>query len=216
MQTLLSVPMDTKHDHHRTVLAQSRAMAPAGVKNPLWFGLSERLITARMAADLSMSALTARCEGMNSASVSNVENAMNCPLVSTVERLACALGVCPVWLAFGHEGAEPFAERVRRSLLRVPKDPRPGQPQPCPEAYRGLPARITLAREALGLSMRQLGLTAGLSGPAVEKMEKGRSVPRLDNVEALAKALGVSPGWLAFGVGRGPDGRKHKPAVLMA
>lgn len=215
MQTLSTIPRTFDRKPKPLSLAESPPMAPAGVKNPLWFGLSERLITARMAADLSVVSLARLCD-MSHPVVLTVEKAENCPLVSTVERLACALGVCPVWLAFGHEGAEPFAERVRRSLLRVPKDPRPGQPQPCPEAYRGLPARITMAREALGLSMRQLGLTAGLTGPAVEKMEKGRSVPRLDNVEALAKALGVSPGWLAFGVGRGPDGRKHKPAVLMA
>jgi transcriptional regulator with XRE-family HTH domain len=62
--------------------------------------------------------------------------------------------------------------------------------------------------------MRALGLAAGLTGPAIEKIEKGKSVPRLDNVEALAKVLGVSPGWLAFGIGRGPDGKKHKPPVL--
>lgn len=185
----------------------------SSVKNPLWFGLSERLIASRMSADLSTVAL-AKLSELSHPSICTVENALNCPLVSTVERIACALGVSPVWLAFGHDGEEPFAERVRRSLLRVPRNPRPGQSRPCPDAFHGLPGRVTQAREAAGLSMRALGLAAGLTGPAIEKIEKGRSVPRLDNVEALAKVLGVSPGWLAFGIGRGPDGKKHKPPVL--
>lgn len=194
-------------------LAEPAVMAPAGYKNPLWFGFSARLIQTRMAADLSLVEISSIC-GLSDTAVCKSENGGAIPRLNTVERIACALGVSPVWLAFGHDGEEPFAERVRRSLLRVPRDPRPGQSRPCPEAFHGLPGRVTQAREAAGLSMRALGLAAGLTGPAIEKIEKGKSVPRLDNVEALAKVLGVSPGWLAFGIGRGPDGKKHKPPVL--
>lgn len=194
-------------------LAEPAIMAPAGYKNPLWFGFSARLIQSRMTADVTLVTVGARC-GLSHVAIAKSENGGSVPRVNTVERLAYALGVSPVWLAFGHDGEEPFAERVRRSLLRVPRDPRPSEPKPCPDAFHGLPGRVTQAREAAGLSMRALGLAAGLTGPAIEKIEKGRSVPRLDNVEALAKVLGVSPGWLAFGIGRGPDGKKHKPPVL--
>lgn len=185
---------------------------PSGVKDPLWFGLPSRLLSTRMAADLGMIRL-GEMSGISNPVIANTENRKTTPRVNTVEHLAYALGVCPSWLAFGHDGQEPFRERIRRSLLRVPKDPRPGQPQPCPEAYKTLPERLRMAREAAQLSLRALGLCSGLSGPGVAKIENGESVPTLDNVEALAKTLGVSPGWLAFDVGRGPDGKKHRPRM---
>lgn len=165
-----------------------------------------------MAADMSVVRLGALCSVTHPA-ICNAENRINVPRISIVERMAYALGVSPTWLAFGHDGEDPFRERIGRSLLRVPKDPRPGQPQPCPEAYKTLPERLRTAREAAQLSLRALGMCSGLSGPGVAKIENGESVPTLDNVEALAKALGVSPGWLAFDVGRGPDGKKHRPRM---
>jgi transcriptional regulator with XRE-family HTH domain len=146
--------------------------------------------------------------------IAKTENQQSVPRLDTVERMACALGVSPTWFAFGHDGDEPFVERIRRSPLQIPKDPRPGAPQPCPESYKGMPARIQVARQKAGLSLRGLADASGLSGPGVKKIEIGASVPTIDNVEAIAKALGVSPGWLAFGLGRGPDGKKTKARAV--
>lgn len=213
-QTKSKDPTVSAWNEATQAMTQGAAM-PCGVKNPLWFGFPSRLVMIRLGADLSMPALTAISRVTQSV-IANSENRRTIPRISAVERLAYALGVSPTWLGFGLDGDEPFSERIRRSLLRVQRDPRPGTPQPCPESYRGLPQRLQESRERLGLSLRALALAAGLSGPGVAKIENGESVPTLDNVEALAKALGVSPGWLAFGVGRGPDGKRHRAPAAVA
>lgn len=193
-------------------VAQADAM-PCGVKNPLWVGLPTRLLNVRLAADLTMVAL-GELSGVSNPVIANTENRRTIPRIDSVERLACALGISPTWFAFGYDGEERFLERIRRSPLQIPKDPRPGAPQPCPESYKGMPARIQAARQKAGLSLRGLADASGLSGPGVKKIETGASVPTIDNVEAIAKALGVSPGWLAFGIGRGPDGKKTKARAV--
>lgn len=214
MQIDFRIPTSTENFPRMVRVAEAQAM-PSGVKDPLWFGLPDRLLSMRLSADLGMVALGS-LSGVSNPVIANTENRRSVPRVNTVEALAYALGVSPTWLGFGHDGDEPFRERIRRSLLRVQRDPRPGTPQPCPESYRGLPQRLQESRERLGLSLRALALAAGLSGPGVAKIEHGESVPTLDNVEALAKALGVSPGWLAFGVGRGPDGKRHRAPAAVA
>lgn len=67
------------------------------------------------------------------------------------------------------------------------------------------PARLALAREARGMSQRDLSVTAGFSPGHVRHLEVARSerVP-LAHLEPLAKVLRVTPEWLAFGVGQGP------------
>ena len=67
-----------------------------------------------------------------------------------------------------------------------------------------LAKRVKLAREQLGLSLRALGAAAGASGQVVMMVERGQP-PLINTVEALAVALDVSPGWLAFGDGEGPE-----------
>ena len=52
--------------------------------------------------------------------------------------------------------------------------------------------------------MRELGRQAALSVNAISLLQSGRGVPRVDNCEALARALHVAPCWLAYGVERGP------------
>ncbi len=186
---------------------------PSGIKNPHWMGFPSRLLSVRMGADMSMVTLATMC-GVTHGVIANAENHKSVPRLDTVERMAYALGVSPTWFAFGHDGDEPFVERNRRSPLQIPKDPRPGAPLPCPESYKGMPERIQAARQKAGLSLRGLADACGLSGPGVKKIEVGASVPTIDNVEAIAKALGVSPGWLAFGIGRGPDGKKARARAV--
>ena len=62
-------------------------------------------------------------------------------------------------------------------------------------------ARLFEARQAAGLTLRALGEKAGLSHTAVNGIEKGHQIPAADTIEALAQALGVSPCWLAYGIG---------------
>lgn len=117
-----------------------------------------------------------------------------------VEHLACALGVSPTWLAFGFDGFEAWRERVPRKGEPERADPTPQPAQrDCPEAYRGIPERLRHAREQSGLSMRAIARATELSAQTIALIEAGRSVPLISNIEAIAKALTVSPGWLAFG-----------------
>lgn len=122
------------------------------------------------------------------------------PNVETVERIACALGVSPTWLAFGFDGFEAWRERVPRKGEPERADPTPQPAQrDCPEAYRGIPERLRHAREQSGLSMRAIARATELSAQTIALIDAGRSVPLISNIEAIAKALTVSPGWLAFG-----------------
>src|SRR5580658_1885521 len=64
----------------------------------------------------------------------------------------------------------------------------------------GLAKRLRDAREAADLGIVQLAEVAGLSRPAVGDTESRGHVPRLDKVEKLARALKLSPCWLAYGI----------------
>lgn len=68
--------------------------------------------------------------------------------------------------------------------------------------------RLEKARKRhAGLSARQLALNADLSPGMVsliERGDRGGSI-RATTIDALARALGVSPAWLLNGDGDGPD-----------
>jgi hypothetical protein len=91
------------------------------------------------------------------------------------------LHVSPAWLAFGME---------------LSWEPRQGSKLRC----EGLAARAHEARTARGLTPQALGQRSGSSGNEIRAIESG-TMPTLDTVEQLAKALGVSPAWLAYGQG---------------
>ena len=63
----------------------------------------------------------------------------------------------------------------------------------------GVGERLHDARESAGETQRSLGEAAGISGPAVARIERGQSRPSLEAAARLAAALGVRAGWLAFG-----------------
>jgi len=76
-----------------------------------------------------------------------------------------------------------------------------------------LPQRIRYARGKRGLTQRDLAISAGLSNAYVSKLERADAVfgagfgesieaPKAATLERLAGALGCSPAWLAFGLGR--------------
>ena len=105
----------------------------------------------------------------------------------------------PIYLAFGPEGAEPF--RLKTPAYLKCED----EPQPQPGAgvfaarYTGCAERLRSSRERLGLSLRELAAAATVSYQAVLNTESGQTVPRVDTIEAIAVALDVAPGWLAYG-----------------
>jgi transcriptional regulator with XRE-family HTH domain len=61
----------------------------------------------------------------------------------------------------------------------------------------GLGPAIRHLREQNDLSQEALAVAAGVSAGTLGAMERGRTYPRWDTVEALAEELGVSIGELA-------------------
>ncbi len=169
-----------------------------GKKNPLWFGLAERLSKARATANQSGRQVSVAA-GLGPHVCSWLESSAHEPAIDTVERIACAVGVPPGWLAFGDEGLHEFKERRPRSP--IPPDP----PElvsgglPFQSLHLGAGERLRSRREALGLSLRALATAAGLSFETIRKWETGAAVPKVGTCERLAVALDVAPRWLAFG-----------------
>ena len=165
-----------------------------GAPNPLHFGFSDRLRRARKAAGLTPTALAQKAGSVSRATVAALEAGENIPRVDTVESLAKALALSPSLLAFGLDSA---SESLKGKLCD------------------GLPQRLRDTRRAHGLSMRELGRQADASVVLVRSTEAGASLPNLARLEALAKALRVSPAWLAYGEGplELPPRRRARQAV---
>lgn len=69
-------------------------------------------------------------------------------------------------------------------------------------------ARITYARELAGLSRHGLSLKAGVAQALVGQIERNpKADPYASTIRALAKTLGVEPGWLLTGEGVMPTVR---------
>lgn len=152
-----------------------------GRRNPLHFKLAERLKASRKARGMSQWAV---CEaaGVADTVVGYIEDQGGTPRISTVAKLAKALGVSNGWLAFGLEtGAEhSFSEGME------------------------LAARLRALRTLYGISRAKLGQAGGVPVGSIQHIEEGRGAPRVDTIERLAVALDVSPAWLAFGEGEPP------------
>jgi transcriptional regulator with XRE-family HTH domain len=61
--------------------------------------------------------------------------------------------------------------------------------------------RLESARKERGLSRQALGTLSGLTGQTVANIEVKGMIPRVDTAEMLARVLGVTAGWLGFGIG---------------
>ena len=171
---------------------------PRGQKDELWQGLPRRLATTRKYLRWSLRALI---QAADSYAVDRIEDGENVPTLDTIERIACALGIPPCWLAFGTEGTLVFTQRRPRPPVPLePPAPSPGC-QPFHSYYLGAGARLHAKRQAAGLSLRELAESAGVSFETIRKCEAGKAVPKVDTCERLAVALGVAPCWLAFGAG---------------
>ena len=99
--------------------------------------------------------------------------------VGMIARLATALGVSAGWLAYG--------------LGEMATDG--------PTASTdGMGARLQAVREEQGLTKASLGRLAELAAPSIAQIENGGQ-GGVQTIEALAKALAISPAWLAFNQG---------------
>ena len=150
-----------------------------GRRNPLYFGLPGRLKRAR--ENLSFNSVAAAAGLSDGNTVFQLERKQgHVPRLDTVERVAYALGLSPAFLAYGIDAdtSQP-TEGLR---------------------CEGVASRLRQTRIHRGLSVLALATAAGLSHTAVGNVERG-TMPTLATAEALAIALGVSPGWLAYGLG---------------
>lgn len=152
-----------------------------GRRNPLHLSLPKRLKKARLEAGLDQKALSVSA-GMSHGTVFHIERGLRVPGIDTVEKLADALRRSPSSLAYAEQHAHAPSSTPR---------------------HQGMPGRLRQAREFRHLSLNMLGGQSGTSHVTVKHIEEGDSVPLLDTVEKLAKALQVPPGWLAYG--EGPD-----------
>ena len=166
-----------------------------GRRNPLHFGLPTRLRKARQAALLTPKAVVQKMGG-DQATVRDIEQGTRVPTVRTIARLAVALKVSPAWLAYGI--GEPAAETAAAT---------------CEE----MGARLQASREEKGMTKAALARQGGLSPSAFAKIENGGQ-SGIDVIESLAKALGMSAGWLAFGIGPQvvASPRRGRPPTLQA
>lgn len=193
-----------KHGHRDCRADDARHGVTRGKKNPLYQQVSRRLVHLRNAAELTLTEL-GDLAAVHHTTVFAIERAEGTSRISTIEQLATALGISPVYLAFGEDGHLRWKERHPRFGLDPDPPPAPAPAaRPCPNLYGTMGERLRLARAAKGLSMRALGRVAGCTVAAISLLEAGTSVVLLSTCEDLAKALDVSPGWLAYGIGAGP------------
>lgn len=159
-------------------------MLPRGVvrgrKNPLYFGLAARLRSARLGKGFDRKTLTAQASLVGGSVILGIEDRGKLPHLDTIAKIAIALGLSPAFLAYGIQtDADPAMDGL---------------------SGNGFASRLWQVRTQRGLSVLALAQAAGLSHTAVGNIERG-AIPNVATAESLAKALGVSPGWLAYGLG---------------
>ena len=150
----------------------------SGRKNPLYFGMAARLKESRRQAGLKLLPMAQKA-GLATATGRDIELGHRLPTTATIVRLAIALHVSAAWLAYG---------------IGEANDDDPSQ------ITDGMGTRLAAIRTERKLSRAALARLCDLSPRSVTKIESGGQ-SGIDVVDSLAKALGVSPGWLAFGVG---------------
>lgn len=184
MEEIVATFSDSSVDDSVKLECVDAAVLPSAVvqgrQNPLHFGLAVRLRKARKAACLSFDSIADAAGLTNGSTVFELESkAVHHPRLDTLEKIAYALRLSPAFLAYGIGGTcSP------RKSLRA----------------HGVGARLQETRLARGLSALALAQVAGASHTSVGNIERGRTMPTIATVEALAKALSVSPGWLGYGL----------------
>lgn len=161
-----------------------------GRKNPLFFGLALRLKQARRQSGLKRLPLAEKA-GLATATGRDIETGQSLPTLATVARLASALGVPASWLAYGLGDMHS---------------------SDAPATTDGMGARLQAVRTERGLTKAALARRIDLSPTALANIENGAQ-SGVEVIEALAKALDVSPAWLAFNQGPRvlPPSRRGRP-----
>ena len=149
-----------------------------GSPNPLHFGLPARLRKARKQLGLTRKGLGQKV-GRDPKVAAKIEAGERMPTVGTVARLASGLNVSAGWLGFG------IGDQAQSGAATTTD---------------GMGNRLGAVRIERGLSKAALARLLDLSAIAIANIEKGAQTS-LDVLEAIAKALGVSPAWLAYGEG---------------
>jgi transcriptional regulator with XRE-family HTH domain len=73
-----------------------------------------------------------------------------------------------------------------------------------PAAEDTIGGRISLGREAAGISVEEAALCLGVLTESWDAWERDRALPRMNRLTMMAGLLSVSPSWLLAGVGTGP------------
>lgn len=146
-----------------------------GSPNPRYFGLPTRLKRARKHAGLTRTALALKVGGDQTTAL-DIETKRRLPTVGTIARLANGLGVSAGWLGFG------IGEMVSESQSATCRD---------------MGVRLQVVRVERGYTKAALARMVNLSPTAVANIENGAQ-SGVEVVAALAKALRISPAWLAF------------------
>jgi len=155
--------------------------------------LPTRVGKTRKDLKLTRMGLAARA-GVSEATALYVETGRQVPTVGTIAKLAEALGVSAPWLAYGL--GEASAEGVA--------------------TCDGMGERLRSIRTERGYTRTDLARMAERSPPTIAAIEDGGQAG-VDTIETLAKALGVSPGWLAYGLGpMEPPSRRRTPRLAAA
>lgn len=167
----------------------------SGRRNPLYFGLARRLKQTRRLSGMKRLPLAEKA-GLAAATERDIETGKSLPTVGTIARLASALGVPAPWLAYGIGDQTSDEQEAICDTMG---------------------ARLKAVRIEQTISKAELGRLAGLTAPSITQIENGGQ-SGVEVVEALAQALGVSPGWLAYGLGPQvlPAPRRGRPPTLPA
>lgn len=132
--------------------------------------------------------MLSEASGVGRSTVTMLEHDIRNPRLPMVEHLARTLMLSPAYLAFGLE--DPYV--------------------PCDDLRcAGLAQRLNDARVRLGITIRELGRRANVTEGTIRAIGRGGQ-PELDTLELLAGALGVAPGWLAYGLGERELPRKAR------
>ena len=161
-----------------------------GSPNPRFFGLPARLRSAGKRSGLTRMALAQKA-GVSTATALYAETGEQLPTVGTIARLASALEVTAPWLAYGLGDQHSDGPAANTDDMGT---------------------RLQAVRAERSVSRAELARLTDLSPRAIAKVEAGGQ-SGVEVIEALAQALGLSPGWLAFGVGDRelPPSRRGRP-----
>jgi transcriptional regulator with XRE-family HTH domain len=167
------------------------------------FGVNMR--AARLHAGLSQVALS-EATGLDRAAISFLERAERSPDLSTLVRIAGALGVTPAALldgigSTGARGVTPAAllDGIGSTGARASVPPAESGAHSEPASRLG--ANLRASRKHAGMSQEALAYEAEVDRAAISVYERGGRGPNLRTVLKLSRALQLCPAALFAGVG---------------